>query len=244
MRGGSGRVDLDASGLIAAIFPFPAFELLQQTSSSVFSHIFAYQPAGPVDVLIRGRQSRLSANTSLATSSEDFPCLPTAGGKSPLDDDRIGATAVVVISMGCKSATLRQRRQRSRPIDADRQRAFTVIGMTPSELLRRRSGCQSRRVSADARPGAVRSIRREHVPRSELLSGRDDGTSASWRPSRTGPGRSGASEFGQWVATTAINDKQRANLPVLTLEEGAGGLDSLRRRYPKPLYVSCWRWLA
>jgi hypothetical protein len=34
MRGGSGRVDLDASGLIAAIFPFPAFELLQRESSS------------------------------------------------------------------------------------------------------------------------------------------------------------------------------------------------------------------
>ena len=46
-----------------------------------------------------------------------------------------------------------------------------------------------------------------------------------------------APPFGQWVATTAINDKQRANLPVLTLEEGAGGLDSLRRRYSKPLYV-------
>ena len=30
---------------------------------------------------------------------------------------------------------------------------------------------------------------------------------------------------------------ERANLPVLWLEEGAGGLDSLRRQYSKPLYV-------
>ena len=39
------------------------------------------------------------------------------------------------------------------------------------------------------------------------------------------------------MATTATNDRERANLPVLRLEEGAGGLDSLRRQYSKPLYV-------
>ena len=43
--------------------------------------------------------------------------------------------------------------------------------------------------------------------------------------------------FGQWVASTATNDRQRANLPVLRIEEGAGGLDSLRRESSKPLYV-------
>ena len=46
-----------------------------------------------------------------------------------------------------------------------------------------------------------------------------------------------AAPFGQWVASTATNDRERANLPVLRLEEGAGGLDSLRRQYSKPLYV-------
>ena len=43
--------------------------------------------------------------------------------------------------------------------------------------------------------------------------------------------------FTQWVATTATNDTERANLPVLRLDEGAGGLDTLRRKYSKPLYV-------
>ena len=46
-----------------------------------------------------------------------------------------------------------------------------------------------------------------------------------------------AGPFAQWVATTATTDRERANLPVLRLEEGAGGLDSLRRQYSKPLYV-------
>jgi macrolide transport system ATP-binding/permease protein len=46
-----------------------------------------------------------------------------------------------------------------------------------------------------------------------------------------------ATPFAQWVASTATNDREAANLPVLRFEEGAGGLDSLRRRYSKPLYV-------
>ena len=43
--------------------------------------------------------------------------------------------------------------------------------------------------------------------------------------------------FQQWVAATAANDRQRTNLPALVLKEGAGGLDSLRRKYSQPLYV-------
>lgn len=43
--------------------------------------------------------------------------------------------------------------------------------------------------------------------------------------------------FQQWVASTAANDRERANLPSLVVKEGAGGLDSLRRQYSKPLLV-------
>jgi len=46
-----------------------------------------------------------------------------------------------------------------------------------------------------------------------------------------------APQFQQWVATTAHNDAQRANLPVLYLREGASGIDTLRRRFSKPLYL-------
>lgn len=46
-----------------------------------------------------------------------------------------------------------------------------------------------------------------------------------------------APAFQQWVTGTATNDTDRANLPALVVREGAGGLDSLRRSYSKPLYV-------
>src|SRR5260370_7718775 len=43
--------------------------------------------------------------------------------------------------------------------------------------------------------------------------------------------------FHQWMENTAANDQERANLPALVLQEGAGGLDALRRKYSRPLYV-------
>ena len=46
-----------------------------------------------------------------------------------------------------------------------------------------------------------------------------------------------AGRFHPFVESTASNAKEKADLPVLWLQEGAGGLDSLRRRYSKPLYV-------
>ncbi len=46
-----------------------------------------------------------------------------------------------------------------------------------------------------------------------------------------------APAFHQWVASTATNDRERANLPALVVGEGAGGLDSLRRKYSEPLRI-------
>jgi predicted permease len=46
-----------------------------------------------------------------------------------------------------------------------------------------------------------------------------------------------ATPFEQWVRSTATTSAELANLPVLQLENGAAGLDTLRRRFSKPVYV-------
>jgi predicted permease len=46
-----------------------------------------------------------------------------------------------------------------------------------------------------------------------------------------------APAFQQWVAATAANEREKANLPALVVKKGAGGLDTLRRRYSQPLYI-------
>ena len=135
MRSMSGRIDRDPSGLIAAIFPFPAFERLQQASSSVFSHIFAYQPAGRINVLIRGEAEQAVGEYVTGDFFRGLSVLPAAGRMIATDDDRIGASAVAVISMGYS-----QRRFGSAAGAVGQSMLidnvpFTVIGVAPSEFF-------------------------------------------------------------------------------------------------------------
>ena len=81
-------------------------------------------------------------------------------------------------------------------------------------------------------PGAGDEVRRP-----ELLLGRDDGTAASRRRPRAGAGGARGRRSPSGWPRRRQTMRERANLPVLRLEEGAGGLDSLRRQYSKPLYV-------
>jgi predicted permease len=236
MRGGSGRVDVDAQGLISAIFPFPAFELLQQTSSSVFSHIFAYQPAGRLNVSIRGEAEQAVGEYVTGDFFLGLSVLPAAGRMIAAGDDHIGASPVAVISMGYS-----QRRfgsaagavGQSMRID---NLPFTVIGVAPSEFFGVDPGMNPdvylpMRAKVHFDPSSANTFLAPEFYWLQMMGRLRPGISLEHAQASLAP------PFGQWVATTAINDKQRANLPVLHLEEGAGGLDSLRRVYSKPLYV-------
>ena len=60
----------DRSGVTAAIFPFPAFEHLQDASAVVLSSLFAHKKAGGVTVRIQGQAELAQGDTSLAVELE------------------------------------------------------------------------------------------------------------------------------------------------------------------------------
>ncbi|MGH9218975.1 MAG: ABC transporter permease, partial [Vicinamibacterales bacterium] len=162
--------------------------------------------------------------------------VPEAGRLLAADDDRAGAAPVAVLSAGyakrrfgaAANAVGRQILINNLP--------FTVAGVTPAGF----DGVE---------PGLTRSV---YVPlqTNRLFDPEADGKFASpnyyWAEimGRLRPGvtlaqaqSALATPFAQWVATTANNDAERANLPVLQVADGGGGLDTLRRRYAKPLYL-------
>ena len=167
--------------------------------------------------------------------------LPAAGRTILPDDDRAGAPAVAVISLG-----LSQRRfggaanAAGQSILVDNV-PFTIAGVAPPEFF-------------GVDPAAAPDI---YLPiHSNLLLGTsngDGGAAADYLAqndywiqiaARLRPGVSLAqaqaalvTPFHQWVESTARTDQERTNLPELMLTEGAGGLDTLRRQYSKPLYV-------
>jgi macrolide transport system ATP-binding/permease protein len=230
MRSMDGRTYRDASGITAAIFPYPAFERLQKASAGVLSSIFAYHPTGRVNVIIRGEAELADA---VYVSGEFFHGLgvsPAAGRLIAADDDRAGALPVAVISMGHSERRFGGAANAVGQSVLINNVAFTVAGITPPGFF-------------GVDPGENPDV---YVPMHIKTRGVDTAQNDYWLQmmGRLRPGVSLAQAqaalavpFSTWVASTAINDRERANLPMLRLEEGAGGLDTLRRRYSRPLYV-------
>ena len=236
MRSGDGSTYRDGPNTTAAIFPFPAFERLRDVSAPVLSSLFAHKPAGRVNVMINGQAELADGEYVSGDFFLGLSVSPAAGRLIFADDDRAGAAPVAVLS-------LRYGEQRfGDPASATGQQilinnvAFTVVGVTPPEFF-------------GVDPAAAPQI---YLPmHANLLFDPDAGRvyldqNHYWveMMGRLHPGvglaqaqAALAAPFAQWVATTATNDGERDNLPVLRLEEGAGGLDSLRRQYSKPLYV-------
>jgi predicted permease len=244
MKGMSGSTyDDRKTGTTAGIFPFPAYELFRKYDT-IFSNVFAhcqYWQVRSLNVTIKG-QADLAAGWNVSGDYFRGLGIPPAAGRLIIpDDDRAGAPAVAVVSYlfsqrrfgGAANAT-----GQSILID---NLPFTVVGVTPPEFFG---------VDPAAAPDVYLPL---HT--NELLG---VGHQFGFQPEdylarnyywidvmgRLRPGVSLAQAqavlapaFHQWVRSTAANDRERANLPELIVKEGASGLDSLRRRYSKPLYV-------
>jgi macrolide transport system ATP-binding/permease protein len=231
-----GNTYRDSAGISAAIFPFPAFERLREASAPVLSSIFAYDTAGSVNVMIKGEAELAKGQYVSGDFFHGLAVSPAAGRLLRIDDDRAGAAPVAVLSMGYSQ------RRFGDPINATGQTIlinnvpFTVVGVAPSEFFGVDPAGAPHvylpmHTSLLFDPGAGRAYIDPNYYWVEMMGRLAPGvTLAQAHAALSGP-------FAQWVASTATNDRERANLPALRLEEGAGGLDSLRRQYSKPLYV-------
>jgi macrolide transport system ATP-binding/permease protein len=226
----------DSAGTTGTIFPFPAFERLQQVSEPVLSSLFAYYRAGNLNVMVKGAAELATGEYVSGDFFQGLAVSPAAGRLLLRGDDRAGAPPVAVISMGYSQ------RRFGGPANATGQPilinnvAFTVVGVTPSEFFG---------VDPASVPHVYLPMHASHLFVSDA-SRRYIDPNYYWLEmmGRLRPGiglaqaqAALAAPFAQWVASTPTNDRERANLPVLRLGEGAGGLDTLRRQYSKPLYV-------
>jgi predicted permease len=231
-----GHTYADGSGVTAAIFPFPAFERLREASPPVLSSLFAHKPAGSLNVIVKGQAELAQAEYVSGDFFRGLAVLPAAGRLIQADDDRAGAAPVAVLSVGYSESRFGDAASAVEQQILINNVPFTVAGVTPSEFFG---------VDPAAAPHVYLPMSARH-----LLQSDDDAAFVDpnyyWveMMGRLKPGvdlaqaqSALAGPFARWVASTATNDQERANLPVLRLEEGAAGLDSLRRQYSKPLYV-------
>jgi macrolide transport system ATP-binding/permease protein len=237
MHSGDGRFDEDDSGVIAPIFPFPAFERLREASVPVLSSLFTHKAVGSLNVIIRGEAEIAVGEYVSGDFFRGLALVPAAGRLIDEDDDRVGAAPVAVLSAGYSRRRFGDVASAIGRTMLINGATFTVIGVAPPEFF-------------GVDPASAPHV---YLPmRSTGLLVQQEGEEAFvdqnyyWveMMGRLKPGvdlaaaqAALAGPFAQWVAATATNNRERANLPALRLEEGAGGLDSLRREYSKPLYV-------
>jgi predicted permease len=232
--------DEPGGGWSSGIFPYPAFEAFEK-SNTVFWNLFAYYPARRMNMIVGGQADVASGEYVSGEYFAGLAVVPAAGRLIAPDDDRVGVPPVAVVSFaisqkrfgGPANAAGQSIRINNVPV--------VVVGVAPPEFF-------------GVDPGAAPDV---YLPlHSNLVlnaTGLDAVTPKDFldanyywiemmgrlRPgvSLTAAQASLAPIFQQWVAGTASTAEERANLPALTVKEGAAGLASLRRQFSKPLYV-------
>jgi predicted permease len=237
MRSMDGRTYLDASGVIAAIFPFPAFERLREASVPVLSSFFAHKQAGSLNVIINGEAEVAQGEYVSGEFFSGLRVVPAAGRLIHGDDDRPGAAAVAVVSLGYSERRFGDAASAvGQPIVINNT-PFTVVGVAPSGFFG---------VDPAAAPHVYLPMRATGLVEQQIGAEAFTDQNYYWieMMGRLKPGVDLAqaqtvltAPFAQWVASTATRDGEKGNLPALRLEAGAAGLDHLRRQYSKPLYV-------
>ena len=243
MQSMSGSVDPDSKlGAVSGNFPYPAFAIVRDYS--VFSHVFSYAHAREVRTLslsMKGQAENASGELVSGDYFNGLEVVPAAGRLIVDDDDRVGAPAVAVLSYAFSEAHFGSPANAAGQSMLINNLPFTVVGVAPPEFF----GVDPSMAPDVYLPMHANLLLGAQIPFGfsaadyldgnfywlEIMARLRPGISIAQAQAKLAP------RFQQWVTTTAQNDKERANLPMLFLREGAGGLDTLRRRFSKPLYV-------
>ncbi len=230
----------DQAGITSGIFPFPAFQLFQKNASD-FVSLFAYHPAGFLTLTARGKADAASGEYVSGNYFRGLAIRPAAGRLITPDDDLPGAPPAAVVSYAYSQRRFGGAASAPGQSVLINNVAFTIAGVTPPEFFGVDPAAAPdvylpihTKVSVEAadqfgfRAGDYLDANYYWV---EIMGRLRPGISRAQAQARLAP------QFHQWVTATAATDEERAHLPGLVVKEGAGGLDSLRRKYSRPVFV-------
>ncbi len=239
IAGMSGTRRKDARyGIHSPNYPYAAFDLFR-ADSDVFTNLFAYAWGGRHNVVVEGQAEILDAELVSGGFFTGLGVNPAAGRLILEDDDRFGAAPVAVISH-----TYWKRRFASNPSAVGQSvlidgTPFVIAGVLPPDFFGVNPGfAPELMIPLHAGPWLAPKpdeYRKRFLDKRfywvEMMGRLRPGVSMGQAQARL------AGQFREFVIGTATTAKQRVDMPVLWLEEGASGLDSLRHQYAKPVYV-------
>jgi predicted permease len=226
-------------GMLGAVFPYPVIELV--SDSRLFTSVFAYTGAGRLTVMA-GNQTE--AAPSQYVSGDYFRGMgiaPAAGRLLVSDDDRAGAAPVVVLSYRCAQRAFGDPARAVGQSIRINLAAFEIAGVVPPDFFGADpAGAPDIFLPFHAnllleRAAASKQAAAKYLDANnywiEIMARLKPGVTLEQAQAALEP------RFGQFVSESAANDRERSDLPGLNIVEGAAGLESLRIRYSKPLYI-------
>jgi len=156
-------------------------------------------------------------------------------------DDEVGASPAVVLNYRYSQRRFGEAGDAVGQSIRINDKVFTVVGVAPPEFFSadrepcRPFLCRCMPTCFLQPPVVVKTVAEQFLNRNyywiEIMGRLKPGRESVASASRT---RATVHRFAE---DSASNDKERADLPELTLMKGSAGLDSLRFKYAKPLYV-------
>lgn len=227
------------TGSTSPDFPFPAFELLRKRHE-VLSVLLAYRPARKLNVIAQGQAEVTNGEYVSGNYFRGLGVVPAAGRMIAAEDDRPSAPGVVALSYGFARMRFGDAASAVGHTVLINNAPFTAVGVAPPDFF----GVDPSKApefylpfhadlllpNPQGGPGPGR-YRDEHYYWTEMMGRLRPGVTLVQAQTAL------ASAFDVWVATTATSERERRNLPKFLLQEGAAGLDNLRRAYSEPLYI-------
>jgi len=223
------------TGTVSSIFPYPALAVFQQ-NRDVLSAAFCYFSASRLALTAQGETDAVKGQYVSGGYFDGMGVVPLAGRLVQPEDDTASASAVAVLSARFS------RRRFGSPDAAVGQTVrindtpFSVIGVVPASFFGAEPGAVPDvyiPLHADVilKTGRSSSYLDDHLYWIEVMGRLQPGVSLEQAQTVLAPA------FHRYVTGTATTAAQLDDLPALTLQPGATGLDSLRRRYSRPIYI-------
>jgi predicted permease len=228
-------------GTIATQFPYPALEVFKR-NTDVLSSAFCYYVEDRLHLTVDEATEVVRGQYVSGGYFNGMGVAPSAGRLILPDDDQPGAASVAILSHRFGQRRFGDPRQAVGRIVRINNKPFSVVGVAPPGFFGAEPGSvpdvyvpmHAQTVIESA--GVVTSALAQHHLNPnyywiEIMGRLKPGVSRAHAQAVLGP------QFRSFVDATATTERQRTDLPELRIMDGSAGLDSIRRRYAKPVYV-------
>jgi macrolide transport system ATP-binding/permease protein len=225
-------------GINSPNYPYAAFDLFR-ADSEVFSTLFAYAWGGRPNAVVGGQAEMLDAELVSGGFFAGLGVYPAAGRLIQEDDDRFGAPPVVVLSYAYWRARFAANPSAIGQSILINGAPFIIAGVSPPDFFGVDPG-SAPELTIPLHAGPLLSPKPDEYRKRfldsqfywvEMMGRLRPGVSLRQAQARL------AGQFHEFAAGTAASAKEKIDLPALWLDEGASGLDTLRREYSRPVYV-------